>query len=592
MRINDVNGNKSIQAGDVSGVDLPQFVVLTGRNGAGKSNLLEGLATSQMYIEELGQLQQPDVRLFSLGQLLAASEGPTTASSYKDRWTDSFNTLENLKVQVRSGMGGRVAPPDHESWLRPQFLASGLMPETTLDRMLEDSQKSILELDIEDFRRYAPLLSGVRDPFTASIAEIFLSYANRRYSNDVLQFRDQKYGTSNALSDEQFLVRFGATPWELFNDTLQIVGLPYRFDAPPEDVESATYEVQLQDDRDRLISPGDLSSGERVLLAVAMSLFTGANLSEAIKLPSLLLLDEADASLHPSMVKSLLTVIEEVFVRQYGVMVIMATHSPTTVALAPESALYVMSRSTPKLQKTTTDDALRLLTVGISSLSVKVENRRQVFVESKYDQAVFQEYFALLKDNLPGGRSLEFVAAGTEAGGGCDAVKRLVRQLRDAGVDTVYGVVDRDERGGAPDNVEYVHDRYSIENLVLDPLTLGVFLLREQILTAEELGLAPGTRNFEITPQDVSSVVDAVTTRLAIDQTEVREVKYTGGASASVPTAMLDMRGHDLEVLAQDTFQELKRFRQGLKAEIVRRAVADRPDLVPVAVLDLFSKFA
>jgi len=56
-----------------------------------------------------------------------------------------------------------------------------------------------------------------------------------------------------------------------------------------------------------------------------------------------LLLDEVDASLHPSMIKNLLDVIEKIFLKN-GCKVILATHSPTTVALAPEESIYEISK--------------------------------------------------------------------------------------------------------------------------------------------------------------------------------------------------------------------------------------------------------
>jgi hypothetical protein len=61
---------------------------------------------------------------------------------------------------------------------------------------------------------------------------------------------------------------------------------------------------------------------------------------------------------------------------------------------------------------------MKLLTVGISSLSVKLENRRQVFVESEYDQAIFQELFGILKGRIGTEKSTEFIAAGRRDVGG------------------------------------------------------------------------------------------------------------------------------------------------------------------------------
>lgn len=54
--------------------------------------------------------------------------------------------------------------------------------------------------------------------------------------------------------------------------------------------------------------------------------------------PDILLLDELDASLHPSMIKNMIGVIEDIFLEQ-GIKVILVTHSPSTIALT-FSALF------------------------------------------------------------------------------------------------------------------------------------------------------------------------------------------------------------------------------------------------------------
>jgi hypothetical protein len=311
-------------------------------------------------------------------------------------------------------------------------------------------------------------------------------------------------------------------------------------------------------------------------------------MTEAIELPRVLLLDEADASLHPSMVKCLLTVIEEIFVKQYGVTVLLTTHSPSTVALTPTDSLYVMSRELPRLRPASVDEALRYLTVGLPALSVRLENRRQIFVESEHDQAVFQDVFSVLRPTMAVDRTAEFIAAGRrEVGGGCDAVKRLVREIRAAGVDTVHGIVDRDERGGAPDHVHYLPDRHSVENLLLEPLLLGTFLLRERILTAAELGVAGELRHFELRNPQAHPIAAALGARLGFG-TDTRDCEYLGGFTASVATEFLDMRGHDLEARVVDAFPGLRAYKQGLKRAIVTRALVDVPHFAPLAVVDLF----
>lgn len=83
----------------------------------------------------------------------------------------------------------------------------------------------------------------------------------------------------------------------------------------------------------------------------------------------MILLDEVDASLHPSMIKNFLNVIQEVFLER-GISVLVATHSPTTVALSPEDSIYLMNPSGPKrVTKTSAAEAINILSEGFATLS-------------------------------------------------------------------------------------------------------------------------------------------------------------------------------------------------------------------------------
>ncbi len=81
----------------------------------------------------------------------------------------------------------------------------------------------------------------------------------------------------------------------------------------------------------------ELSSWEKVLNLLTLALY---NSQFDIEFPKVLLMDEPDASLHPTMSKQFLEVIQKVFVEEKGVKVIITTHSPSTVALASEENLF------------------------------------------------------------------------------------------------------------------------------------------------------------------------------------------------------------------------------------------------------------
>ncbi len=68
------------------------------------------------------------------------------------------------------------------------------------------------------------------------------------------------------------------------------------------------------------------------------------------------------------MMRNMLDVVKNVFLSQ-GVEVILVTHSPTTIALAPEDSLYIMNREGSKrVEKTSRQDALAILTQGFATI--------------------------------------------------------------------------------------------------------------------------------------------------------------------------------------------------------------------------------
>jgi ABC-type transport system involved in cytochrome c biogenesis ATPase subunit len=574
----------------VSAEELSNFIVLTGLNGAGKSNLLQAITDGAIAIA--GMTQPPTyVRMFSISQFVSAQDSQQTPAGLSNSHIQLFETVK----------GGRALtlPPNNlpaeqlEQALRNTAVNSGLITEVALNRMIEKAAKPLEEFTIEDFRNFAPLIIGRRDPFQVSATEIFLSYHARRNRNDMERwFVSQGRTDVTPLVDEDFLAIYGPPPWELLTDTLRAMGLQYSFVAPEGSEENRSYIAQLLDhETDTLIPIDRLSSGEKTLLTVALTMYSGNRLDGATEMPRVLLLDEADASLHPSMVKSLVQVLSELFCETYGVKVILTTHSPSTVAVAPEESLYVMRRRTnPRLVKSSRDDALKSLTVGLPTLSVSMDNRRQVFVESEYDEDCYLALFSLIRSRLQSPFSLEFIASGRGGQGNSIAVRHLVTSLRNSGNSSVMGVLDRDERGGAPDGIVFSANRYALENLVLDPLTLGIYLLRERIVANAEMNLPSDLRHFNISDVHAQAIIDYVVGRVDLGESDplVTQVGYLDGFRGMVPEVWLSTPGHVLETAITDAFLPLRALGKGLKLAVVNRAMADLPGFVPTDVESLF----
>lgn len=94
-------------------------------------------------------------------------------------------------------------------------------------------------------------------------------------------------------------------------------------------------------------------------------------------------MDEPDAHLHPSMTRQFIDILKGVLVDHYKVRVILTTHSPSNVALAPETSLFVMAREQPRIRRATSKaEAIGLLTSGLVIVS---PGTRFVLVEDEDD---------------------------------------------------------------------------------------------------------------------------------------------------------------------------------------------------------------
>lgn len=247
MQLHSERNFKSLDTGDVSGVELSKFSILTGPNGSGKSNLLEALEKGAVVFDDLGVLEHGQVRLFALGQLLTRTEDPVQPISFKEPWVGLYNSVQEWKSEAPGAFGYQHYTPEQlENLIEQNIIARKLLTPASLKRFKRDLGKGIADASLGDFQELAPLFLGVRDPFTASIAEVFLTYAARRTRHDFAKWRTEARGEVFPVTNEQFIARYGPPPWNLLTDTLAIVGLPYKFDPPPEDADQLEYEVALR----------------------------------------------------------------------------------------------------------------------------------------------------------------------------------------------------------------------------------------------------------------------------------------------------------------------------------------------------------
>lgn len=644
MQLTFIRKFKSVTAFDP--IVLPEFTVLTGVNGAGKSHLLEAIENGCLQVGGVppNQINGPrPIRRFDSNTLVPQDTGAfssaqiaqeqtsfwTEITQHREQPLNSFKeSLAQFGISALETMGVKQLlalsiedlvllglPQERASQLHAMIAAGATNVDQYVTSMfvrndphnrgklistLSDTAKvPVFAMDQDDFFGVFPKLWHPVDLFQHSFSRLFTAY-QRHWSQNKLKAFAHAEGESVAfLNESEFIKKHGPAPWDFLNEILSVAELDFRINEPYK-WDDRPYEPILTDiKRDIQVKFNDLSSGERILMSFALCLYHANDPESAAEFPKVILFDEIDAPLHPSMTRSLIRTIQKTLVEKHQIKVILTTHSPSTVALASEGAIHVMHKhGVNRLQSTSKDAALGILTSGVPTLSVNYENRRQVFVESKYDVQYYSALCELSKPWLNPEVSLSFIASGPNGNGSCEQVRSVVAQLVAGGNRTVVGIIDWDLKNKSDGAVLVLgeEERYSIESYLLDPVLIGILLLRERFELPEAIGLGAAVRYSDVasfSQCQLQSLATTVTNALSFhESTPSDEVdySYSGGAKVRVPKWLSSMQGHSLEVQYKEAFPSLLRYRNepDLKLAIIDRVLGDFPQFMPAAVTGIF----
>ena len=630
-------------------VDVPAFTLITGVNGTGKTHLLKAIAEGHVRAE-VAPSPKDDARFFDWTTLVPNDTGEFQAAAvYSERdqilqWAREQRLTQRQAIQdwalnhnlIGKGWGGTssllrlsreelgrlIADPKEAdtAWQQLESIATPAIDQmkrssrrnqpmlAKLNELHERFGYGLLALRVKDFDD-SLFGWGQIDVFQQSFAQLFMSYFELQKQNRLRKMDEAEGRTPSmpSVTDEEFLDRYGQEPWVFVNQILAEARLDFEIDYPV-DYSLTKFTPQLRKTTSGVeLQFSELSSGERILMSFAFCLYYSLDTRQITQRPKLLLLDEIDAPLHPSMSRQLVDIIQKSLVDEQGVNVILATHSPSTVAVAPEEAVYVMRLNEPGLHKVGKRQAIAVLTSEIPTLSIDFSGRRQVFVESQYDAERYEKLYRYLSPLIASERSLAFIAVGQkwkggEQGGGCDNVRRIVGELVASGNDSVFGLVDWDLINEGEDRIVVMaeNDRYAIENCLLDPLLVGALAVRTDREWAKRIGLAPDKEYPDLknlTDMECQEIIDAVERRvlgLADGDTfkESRIVEYVGGNVAQVSASYLTMQGHKLEERVKQGLPILRRYHnQGqLLMTLIDPVIVDLSTLAPADIIQAFQK--
>lgn len=343
-----------------------QLIVLSGINGAGKSQLLESIKKeyTDVYINNI-KISHNNILKYSFRDNIKL---PTFGTYDYDiaRSTDNaiisiYNNLKNLYNTYIT-----IKRNDPENFERKL----GITPGTTVEEFCIDNIGASLQVKKDNFTTsksiskativqiirniYNPdndnwlslsneeILKKIPSDFVVKlendeiegITRIFTEAARLRFLE-----RNKYADTTEKFDNEKWLKK---APWTEINNLFEKLHFNYRFakdyeyEIPylKEEPKLYTYENN-KINKLKVRNINDLSDGEKAILKLVVSTYDRKE-DEATKL---LLLDEYDAALNPSLIKDFYLAVQEYYLNK-GIIVLITTHSPITISMAPKNSRF------------------------------------------------------------------------------------------------------------------------------------------------------------------------------------------------------------------------------------------------------------
>lgn len=563
--------------------NLPDFVVLTGKNGSGKSHLMEAMSNVDYCAVSDNEKILKKVRYIGFNGLNpkvnADSDYLNLTQERKNAWSLVKKQLEEWK---RSPWPNNINTFINSNQNRRNILGFWFKRvDGNLDELTEEFVLDNYEISSDEM-------------FSSQFASIFKLYQIRYEDNEYLKYLNEKKNEHNSvLSENEFISKYGPKPWDLINEMLTNAQLPYRVNHPKGHKE-ASFHLNLTDVTTGVeIQVNDLSTGEKVLMSLALSIY---NSNEEMAKPDVLLLDEPDAPLHPEFSKVFIVSVIKYIVKRAGVKVVISTHSPTTVAIAPEDSLFRMNKDLGRPEKITKEQAINILIQDLENVRLSLENRRQIFVESKYDAQYYNRIFNLISQPMK--TSPQFLPPKSGAGTNCDEVSDIVNALRKFGNDLVYGIKDFDNKNHSSNYILVLGEgkRYAIDNYIFDPIFVAFLLIRENIIKTEDVGLPPLTyvTLSQLENNDIQILINYILTELELLSSNILEYNVQGGDKFEATNEYFSIQGHLLEDKIKKKWPKLHSIANGgdnkLKNYVLETVCKDYPQFLSVDFIELFDK--
>lgn len=391
--------------------EIPSFVILTGVNGVGKTQLLKMMGDTQNPVchsvfSDNGK-SAPIILSSSmkeglsidglivyknklLDNLAEERRQRQFAQMYKDTMKHNEQQLQSVTDSVERKRILREIEENKSVVKNFQDKIKRLHEyayDVEISKISSKLGKDSMDITDNEIREYA-------NPYFNSLTEIadferFIKQEeNERNEMFVKLSKEKRENEIAAVRDEE-------RSFETINRLFRKYGFDYftMLDPFPSD-KSRNGAILFEGENGELVQYDALSSGEQMIVKFIIWAMGKDIRGNRI---NTMLLDEPDAHLHPSMCKMMVDILHEISKPQSeggsGIRVIITTHSPSTAAFAPEGSLFVMEKDgygNRFVRRTDVDEAVTVLSQGIFTFD-KVIKQFSMVLDSNKENVLFVE---------------------------------------------------------------------------------------------------------------------------------------------------------------------------------------------------------